>query len=62
MEMPPKINQIIFIIVDKQPVFEEVSVNFTPNGARPTIANLKHCKPKGIPTIVKHNTIPPNIY
>lgn len=62
MEIPPKINQMIFIIVDKQPVLEEVSVILTPNGASPTTANLKHCNPKGIPTIVKHNTIPPKIY
>ena len=62
MEMPPKINQMIFIIVDKQPVLEEVSVIFTPNGASLTIPNLKHCSPNGMPTIVKHNTIPPKIY
>ena len=53
---------MIFIIVDKQPVLEEVSVIFTPNGANPTIANLKHCSPNGMPTIVKHNIIPPKIY
>lgn len=29
-------------MVDKQPIFEEVSVILTPNGAKPTMANLKH--------------------
>lgn len=42
MLIPPKINQMIFIMVDRQPTFEEVSVIFTPNGAKPTMANLKH--------------------
>ena len=62
IEIPPKINQMMFIMVDKQPVFEEVFVILTPKGASPTIANLKHCTPKGMPIIVKHNTIPPKIY
>ena len=52
----------MFITVDRQPVFEDVSVILTPKGAKPTIANLKHCMPKGIPTIVKHKTSPPKIY
>ena len=60
--MPPKINQMIFIMVDRQPTFDEVSVIFTPNGAKPTIANLKHCIPNGMPTIVKQSTNPPKIY
>lgn len=62
MEMPPKINQMIFMIVDVQPVLDDVSVIFTPNGANPTIANLKHCRPNGIPIMVKQITIPPKIY
>lgn len=40
--MPPKISQMMFIMVDRQPIFDEVSVIFTPKGAKPTIANLKH--------------------
>ncbi len=39
---PPQQIQMIFIIVDRQPVFEEVSFILTPKGARPTMANLKH--------------------
>ena len=49
-------------MVDKQPVLEDVSVILTPKGARPTIANLKHCMPNGMPTIVKQSTNPPKIY
>ncbi len=60
--MPPKTSQMIFIMVDKQPILDEVSVIFTPKGANPTIANLKHWMPNGIPTMVKHNTSPPKIY
>ncbi len=29
-------------MVDKHPILEEVSVILTPNGAKPTMANLKH--------------------
>lgn len=62
MLIPPKISQMIFMMVDKQPIFDEVSVILTPKGAKPTIANLKHCIPNGMPTIVKHKTNPPKIY
>lgn len=61
-QMPPKISQMIFIRVDKQPVLLAVSVILTPNGARPTKANLKHCKPNGIPTMVRQRINPPSIY
>lgn len=60
--IPPKINQIIFMMVDRQPTFDEVSLILTPKGAKPTIANLKHCRPKGMPTMVRHKTNPPKIY
>ena len=60
--MPPQQIQIIFIIVDRQPVFDDVSDILTPNGANPTMANLKHWMPKGIPTMVKHRIKPPIIY
>jgi len=62
IQKPPKISQIIFIIVDKQPVLEEVSVILTPKGARPTNANLKHWMPKGIPTMVRQRISPPIMY
>ena len=62
IQKPPKTSQIIFIIVDRQPVFEDVSVILTPKGASPTNANLKHCKPKGIPIIVKQRIKPPIMY
>ncbi|GAA3966174.1 hypothetical protein GCM10022246_18870 [Pedobacter ginsengiterrae] len=42
IQKPPHNIQIIFMMVDKQPVFDEVSVILTPKGARPTMANLKH--------------------
>ena len=42
IQKPPQTNHKVFIIVDRQPVFEEVSVIFTPKGAKPTMANLKH--------------------
>ena len=61
-QMPPKTNQIMFIRVDKQPVLLEVSVILTPNGARPTNANLKHCRPNGIPTMVRQRIKPPTMY
>lgn len=50
------------MMVDRQPTLDEVSVILTPNGAKPTIANLKHCMPNGMPTMVKHKTNPPKIY
>lgn len=62
IQKPPNISQMIFIMVDKQPVLEEVSVILTPKGARPTNANLKHCSPNGIPTIVRQRIRPPIIY
>lgn len=33
---------MMFMIVDKQPKLEDVSVILTPKGAMPTMANLKH--------------------
>ena len=62
IQKPPKMIQIRFIMVDRQPVFEEVSVILTPKGARPTNANLKHCIPKGIPIIVRQSIKPPIMY
>jgi hypothetical protein len=59
---PPNTSQMMFITVDRQPVFEEVSVILTPKGASPTIANLKHWMPKGMPTMVRHRIKPPMIY
>lgn len=50
------------MMVDRQPTLDEVSVILTPNGAKPTMANLKHCIPNGMPTMVKHKTNPPKIY
>lgn len=62
IQIPPNTSQIIFITVDKQPTLDEVSVILTPNGAKPTIANLKHWIPNGIPTMVRHKINPPKIY
>lgn len=30
------------MMVDRQPILDDVLVILTPNGAKPTIANLKH--------------------
>lgn len=62
IQKPSQTIQIIFIMVERQPVFDDVSVIFTPKGAKPTIANLKHWIPKGIPTMVKQRIKPPIIY
>jgi hypothetical protein len=62
IQNPPKTIQMMFMIVERHPVLEEVSVIFTPKGARPTMANLKHWSPKGMPTIVRHKIRPPIIY
>ena len=62
IQKPPQTSQMIFMMVDRQPVLDEVSVILTPNGANPTMANLKHWIPKGIPTMVKHRIKPPIIY
>lgn len=62
IQKPPQNNQRIFIMVDRQPVLEEVSVILTPKGARPTKANLIHWRPKGIPIMVRHKIKPPIRY
>jgi hypothetical protein len=62
IQIPPHKSHIMFIIVDRQPVLEDVSVIFTPKGARPTKANLKHWRPNGIPTMVRHKINPPIRY
>jgi len=62
IQNPPKNSQMMFMMVERQPVLEEVSVMRTPKGARPTNANLKHWSPKGIPTMVRHRIRPPKIY
>lgn len=62
IQKPPQQIQIKFMMVERQPVFDEVSVILTPNGARPTMANLKHWIPKGIPTMVRQRIKPPIMY
>lgn len=62
IQNPPNINHMMFIIRERHPVLEEVSVILTPKGASPTIANLKHCMPNGIPIMVRHSIKPPKIY
>ena len=62
IQKPPQKIQIRFMMVERQPVFDEVSVILTPKGARPTMANLKHWIPKGIPTMVRQRINPPIIY
>ena len=41
IQIPPQHIQMMFIMVERHPVLEELSVILTPKGARPTIANLK---------------------
>jgi hypothetical protein len=62
IQRPPNTSQMMFMTVERQPVFEEVSVILTPKGASPTTANLKHCIPNGMPTMVRHKIKPPMIY
>ena len=62
IQNPPNTSQIRFITVERQPTGLDVSLIFTPKGANPTIANLKHWMPNGIPTIVKQRIIPPKMY
>jgi hypothetical protein len=62
IQTPPHTSHRIFMIVDRQPVFEDVSVIFTPKGASATNAHLKHCSPNGIPTMVRHKIKPPIRY
>lgn len=57
MGMPKKIIQIILANRDGTP--PPYSISF-PNGANANDANLKHCLPYGIPTIVIHHNTPDN--
>ena len=57
--MPPTIIQSIFINMDKHPLADSVVTISFPNGTRPNMDSLIHCKPNGIPTIVMHNIKPP---
>lgn len=62
IQKPPQKIHIKFIMVERQPVFDDVSVILTPKGAKPTMANLKHWIPKGIPTMVRQRIKPPIMY
>src|SRR5690349_9571917 len=47
---------------DKQPVPPSLGTICLPKGHSTTAANLKHCKPQGIPMMEMHNTNPPIMY
>ncbi len=54
--------KIIHKIFNKtEAVLPEYSTSL-PNGNSIKFANLKHCVPKGIPTMVKHEIIPTNAH
>jgi hypothetical protein len=62
IQIPPTRIQIIFIIMERHPLADLVVTISFPNGTRPRMDNLMHCKPKGIPIIVTHNNKPPIRY
>jgi len=59
---PPHRIQMTLQIVERQPELLLLLCISRPKGAKTTPAILKHCIPKGIPTMVTHNTNPPNTY
>ena len=59
---PPVKIQIILPIICKQPPLLFAYTTLLPNGHKINVANLKHCKPNGIPMIVKHKINPPHKY
>ena len=52
IQIPPNINQITFIMVDKQPEEPFLNVVSFPNGHNARIPSFKVCKPNGIPIMV----------
>ena len=56
-QKPDTINHIIFNKNDGTP--PPYTISF-PNGKNASFANLKHCNPTGIPTIVIHHNTPAN--
>lgn len=55
IQRPPIKNQIIFIVIDKQPPALSLSLIVVPNGHNITTANFNVCSPKGIPIMVINN-------
>lgn len=58
---PPQKIHSIFSKVAKQPPPDEVLTASLPKGHKMKPASLKHCKPKGMPTMVRHKAMPPTI-
>lgn len=55
---PPKINHKMFSNNEPPPLPGSTSL---PNGKKDSDANLKHCNPTGIPTMLIHQSIPVTI-
>lgn len=62
IQIPPKINQMIFIKTFRQPFELGLLSIFLPKGQSATNASLNTCKPKGIPIMVMQSTSPPTKY
>jgi len=58
---PPKKSQIMFSTKARHPLPELPFTAMRPKGHSTKWASLKHCSPKGMPTMVRHNTRPPTI-
>jgi len=62
IQKPPNINQKIFRNMLKQPPALSLGTTFCPKGANPKTESWMAFKPKGIPTIVQHISMPAMIY
>ena len=62
VQIPPQSSQIILANSEKQPEVLSRVTTFLPKGNMTIAASLKHCSPKGIPTIVKQRISPPIAY
>ena len=57
-EKPPNKNQIMLRIA----CLPKFAFTVEPKGQKDNLANLKHCKPNGIPMMVMHHMIPRKKY
>lgn len=62
IQIPPINIQMMFNITETVCDVPSLSIIFLPNGVKLKTPTLKHCKPNGIPMIVKHNNNPPKRY
>ena len=59
IQIPPVNIQAILNRIYKQPLLLLCDTIVPPNGHNTNWAILKHCNPKGMPRMVKHNSSPP---